>query len=125
MPRKRSGMCALPRCRRGCGSATLPPMPDPSSPPPSAPEPRIEWPTLAVAAAVYGACLLVTWFHADLPAWLLPAAGARLVDSPGSLPHDATQGHPHPRRALTTPHGSPPLRPCVPSTPYSATHPPP
>ena len=28
---------------------------------------QVEWPTLAVAAAIYGGFGLVTWFHAALP----------------------------------------------------------
>src|SRR3546814_16734338 len=99
-------------------------MPDPSSPPPSAPEPRIEWPTLAVAAGVYGAWLLVTWFHADLPAWLLPAAGAWLVAWHGSLQHETLHGHPPRRRALNTPIAWPPPGLWMPYRNYPPSPPP-
>lgn len=59
-------------------------------------EGRIEWPTLAVAAALYGAFGLVTWFHAALPWWLLLPLGAYLVAWHGSLQHEVAHGHPSP-----------------------------
>jgi len=40
---------------------------------------RIEWPTLAVAAAVYGGFGLATWHHESVPWWLLLPLGGFLV----------------------------------------------
>lgn len=66
--------------------------------PPRGPLPRgIEWPTLLVAAAIYGGFGLVTWFHASLPWWLLLPLGGYLVAWHGSLQHEVTHGHPTPR----------------------------
>ncbi len=62
---------------------------------PKRPE-RIEWPTLAVAAAVYGGFGLATWHHEALPWWLLLPLGGYLVAWHGSLQHEAVHGHPTP-----------------------------
>ncbi len=63
--------------------------------PPRLPE-RIEWPTLTVAAAVYGGFGLATWHHEALPWWLLLPLGGYLVAWHGSLQHEAVHGHPTP-----------------------------
>lgn len=55
---------------------------------------RLELPTWAVAAAVYGGFALLTWQHAALPWWLLALCGAPLVAWHGSLQHEAVHGHP-------------------------------
>jgi fatty acid desaturase len=52
---------------------------------------RVEWPTLAVAAAVYGGFGLATWFHEALPWWLLLPLGGFLVAWHGSLQHEAAR----------------------------------
>ena len=57
---------------------------------------RVEWPTLAVAAAVYGGFGLATWYHEALPWWLLLPLGGYLVAWHGSLQHEAVHGHPTP-----------------------------
>ncbi len=67
--------------------------------PPRLPE-RIEWPTLAVAAAVYGGFGLATWHHEALPWWLLLPLGGYLVAWHGSLQHEAVHGHPTPWKWL-------------------------
>src|ERR1700742_5062768 len=38
-----------------------------------------EWPTVALAAAIYGLWLLATFFHSDFPWWALAATGAWAV----------------------------------------------
>jgi fatty acid desaturase len=63
------------------------------------PEPaaaRIEWPTLAVALAIYGGLGMLTWYHALLPGWLLPLLGGYLICWHGSLQHEVVHGHPTP-----------------------------
>ncbi len=55
-----------------------------------------DWPTLAVAAAVYLGFGLLTWNYAALPWWLLLPLGAYLVCLQGSLQHEAVHGHPTP-----------------------------
>lgn len=57
---------------------------------------NVEWPTLAVAAVVYGGFGLATWHHEALPWWLLLPLGGFLVAWHGSLQHEAVHGHPTP-----------------------------
>ncbi len=57
---------------------------------------RVAWPTLLVAAAVYGGFGLATWYHQALPWWLLLPLGGYLVAWHGSLQHEAVHGHPTP-----------------------------
>jgi fatty acid desaturase len=65
--------------------------------PPRGPLPqRVEWPTLLVAAAIYGGFGLVTWYHVLLPWWVLLPLGAYLLAWHGSLQHEVTHGHPTP-----------------------------
>ena len=54
----------------------------------------IEWPTIAVAAAVYGGFGLVTWWYEALPWWLVLPLGAYLVAWHGALQHEVVHGHP-------------------------------
>lgn len=62
---------------------------------PRQPQP-LGWPTILVAFSIYGGFLLVTWFHEELPAWLLLPFGAYLVAWHGSLQHEVVHGHPTP-----------------------------
>jgi fatty acid desaturase len=55
---------------------------------------RVEWPTLAVAALVYGGFGLATWYYDALPWWLVLPLGGALVAWHGSLQHEAVHGHP-------------------------------
>lgn len=56
--------------------------------------PGIEWPTVAVAAAIYVTFGLLTWFHEALPAWLLLPLGGYVVAWHSSLQHEVVHGHP-------------------------------
>lgn len=56
----------------------------------------IEWPTLAVAAAIYVGFGLLTWSYQALPWWLAAPLGAYLVAWHGSLQHEVAHGHPTP-----------------------------
>jgi fatty acid desaturase len=56
--------------------------------------PAVEWPTLALAAVIYGGFLAVTWFHAALPWWLTIALGAWFGAWQASLQHEIVHGHP-------------------------------
>lgn len=56
--------------------------------------PNVEWPTLAVAAAIYGGFGLLTWFHAALPWWVELPMGAYLIAWHASLQHEVVHGHP-------------------------------
>ncbi|MDH3595249.1 MAG: hypothetical protein OEM93_10400 [Rhodospirillales bacterium] len=56
----------------------------------------IEWPTVLLTTATYGAFGLLTWNYDTLPWWLLLPLGGYLVALHGSLQHEATHGHPTP-----------------------------
>ncbi len=61
---------------------------------------RVEWPTLAVAAAVYAGFGLLTWWYQALPWWLVLPLGGYLVAWHGSLQHEVVHGHPTPWRRV-------------------------
>lgn len=54
----------------------------------------VEWPTVVLIAATYGALALLMWnFHA-LPWWLVAPLAGYLIALHGSLQHEALHGHP-------------------------------
>lgn len=55
---------------------------------------RIEWPTIALAGAIYGGFGTLTWLHGALPIWLIVALSAWLGAWHGSLQHEIVHGHP-------------------------------
>lgn len=61
---------------------------------------RIEWPTVAVAAAIYGSFGALTWWYEALPWWLALPLGGYVVAWHGSLQHEVVHGHPTPWPAL-------------------------
>ena len=61
---------------------------------------RWEWPTLVVAAVIYGLFAALTLYHAALPWWLLLLAGGYVTAWHGSLQHEVVHGHPTPHAAL-------------------------
>jgi len=60
----------------------------------------IEWPTLAVAGAIYAAFAALTWFHHQIPWWLLVPVAAYVVAWHGSLQHECIHQHPTRNRRL-------------------------
>lgn len=54
----------------------------------------LDWPTLALAAGIYGAFASLTWFYADLPWWVVLPLGAAIVCLQSSLQHEAVHGYP-------------------------------
>ena len=82
----------------------------------------VEWPTLALAAAIYGGWLLLTWFHARLPWPLLLAGGAWTVAWHASLQHELIHGHPTRLPWLNRMLGLPPLLLHLPFDRYRALH---
>lgn len=68
-----------------------------------------EWPTLALAALIYGGWLAVTAAWTLLPASLAAALLAWLVAWQSSLQHEIIHGHPTPSRRLNRALGWPPL----------------
>ncbi len=58
--------------------------------------PRIEFATLALAAAIYGGWIAATLLHRQLNPWGLAAIGGWFVAWHGSLQHETIHGHPTP-----------------------------
>lgn len=56
--------------------------------------PAVEWPTMAVAAAIYTGYALLTLNYHNLPWWLVLPAGGLLLAWHGSLQHEVVHGHP-------------------------------
>jgi fatty acid desaturase len=54
----------------------------------------IEWPTLVLAAVIYGGWAALTLFHDSVPVWFLVPAGAWLVAWHSSLQHEIIHFHP-------------------------------
>ena len=54
----------------------------------------IDWPTIGLAAGIYLAFLLLTYYYAAIPWWLLLPLGAIVVGLHGSLQHEAVHGYP-------------------------------
>jgi fatty acid desaturase len=84
--------------------------------------PDVEWPTLALAAGIYGAWLALTFWHAALPPWLVYPALAWLVAWHGSLQHEVIHGHPTRIRAVNDAIGFPPLALWLPYALYREGH---
>jgi fatty acid desaturase len=84
--------------------------------------PALEWPTLAVAAAIYAGYGLLTLYYHSLPWWLvLPAAGFLLAWH-GSLQHEVVHGHPTRWRWLNRALVFPSLWLWMPLEVYADTH---
>jgi fatty acid desaturase len=83
---------------------------------------RIEWPTLLLAATIYGGWMAVTWWHSALPLWLLVPAGGWLVAWHGSLQHETIHGHPTGYRFVDSLIGAVPLSLWLPYAQYRRTH---
>lgn len=83
---------------------------------------RIEWPTLALALGIYGSFLIVTWFQAGLPWWILLPLGTLIVGLNGSLQHEVIHGHPTRHRWLNDLLGKPALWLWMPYELYRALH---
>ncbi|MCP8937878.1 fatty acid desaturase [Alsobacter sp. SYSU M60028] len=84
--------------------------------------PAVEWPTLAVFAAIYAAFLTLTWFHAAFPLWLWMPLAAWTASWWGSAQHEALHGHPTRLRDLNTALATPPIWLWLPFERYRASH---
>ncbi len=82
----------------------------------------VEWPTLALAAGLYGAFGLLTWNYAALPWWVVLPVGAYLVCLHGSLQHEAVHGHPTPWRRVNAAIVFPSLWLWLPHSVYRESH---
>jgi fatty acid desaturase len=82
----------------------------------------VDIPTLAVALAVYGGYVVLTWFFRDLPIWIAAPLGAVWLTWHGSLQHETIHDHPTSSRRLNSRLASPPLSLWIPYRIYRATH---
>ncbi|MBM3571987.1 MAG: fatty acid desaturase [Alphaproteobacteria bacterium] len=84
--------------------------------------PAVELPTLAVAAAVYGGWLLLTWHYHAMPTALFVALAAVLGCWQGSLQHEVLHGHPTRSRWVNETIGYPPIALWLPYPIYRDSH---
>ena len=84
--------------------------------------PSWEWPTLALAAGIYGVWFAVTWFWRALPPAALVALGAVCVAWQMSLQHEIIHNHPTRWRRLNRALGTWPLALWLPFEVYRITH---
>jgi fatty acid desaturase len=82
----------------------------------------IEWPTLALAAFIYTAWFLLTYFWASIPYVLLFIAGGWLLAWHGSLQHEVLHGHPTRFRRINDAIGWPPVALWLPYQLYKRAH---
>jgi fatty acid desaturase len=82
----------------------------------------IEWPTVLLAALIYGGWGALTLFHARVPVWLLVPAGAGLVVWHSSLQHEVIHGHPTRWAALNRLLAALPLALWLPFARYQQCH---
>lgn len=82
----------------------------------------VEWPTCFVAAVIYGLWLCLTWFHAQLPIYILLPAGAIVTAWHGSLQHEIVHGHPTPWPRVNWLMGVLPLNLWLPLVSYRLGH---
>lgn len=83
---------------------------------------RLEWPTLGLAALIYGGWIGATLWHDKLDPLVLAILGGWLIAWHGSLQHEAIHGHPTPWRAMNTLIAAPPLSLWLPYEIYRRTH---
>jgi fatty acid desaturase len=89
---------------------------------PDVSRPAVEWPTLLVAAAIYGGYGLLTFYYHSLPWWLLLPVGGFLLAWHGSLQHEVVHGHPTRWRWLNRALVFPSLWLWMPFEVYADTH---
>ena len=82
----------------------------------------VEWPSIALCAAVYGGFLVLTLFHARLPVVLFMAVGASLLTLQTSMQHEFIHGHPTPWRRLNRALAAVPLTLWLPFESYRMSH---
>jgi fatty acid desaturase len=82
----------------------------------------LEWPTVALAAAIYAGWLTLTFWHRSLPIWLWLPALVWLVAWHSSLQHEVIHGHPTRWRRVNDAIGYPPLSLWVPYAAYRSSH---
>lgn len=83
---------------------------------------RIEWPTIALAALIYGGWAVLTLFSAQMPAVLSAMLGAWLIAWHSSLQHELLHGHPTSCSRFNHAIGFMPLSLWLPYNLYHALH---
>ena len=89
---------------------------------PTAPVPPVEWPTLALAAAIHGGWIALCVLHESLPWWGFVAAAAWVSAWFGSLQHEIIHGHPTRSRMVNAALAMPPLWLWLPWGRYRDSH---
>jgi fatty acid desaturase len=84
--------------------------------------PRIEWPTIVLAAIIYGMWFVITLFWTHLPLWALMLAGAWTTAWHMSLQHEIIHGHPTRKRWINNLIGQWPLALWLPFENYRHSH---
>lgn len=97
-------------------------MPDGAHLPVAARNAAVEWPTVALAAVIYGSWMALTYWHAALPLWLLVPLAAWLIAWHGSLQHECIHGHPTRSRVINTAIAGVPLALWLPFERYRHSH---
>lgn len=82
----------------------------------------VEWPTLALIAAVYLGWAAITYLHAALPLYIVSPVGALLIALHSSLQHEMLHGHPTRWRSVNRALASPPLSLWLPYESYRISH---
>jgi len=82
----------------------------------------VEWPTLALFAAIYASWLGLVVFHDAIPLWLWLPLAAWTSAWWGSAQHEALHGHPTRSRFVNTALASPPIWLWIPFERYQQTH---
>lgn len=77
---------------------------------------------MALALAIYGLWLALTWWHAALPWWALLVGGAWVCAWHSSFQHELVHGHPTGWRAFNRVLAMPPLSLWLPFDRYRALH---
>ena len=83
---------------------------------------RIDFVTLGVAFAVYGAFVTLTFLFNSLPLWLAAPLGSLLLAWHGSFQHETIHGHPTSSRRINRLLGGVPLALWIPYSIYRETH---
>ncbi len=82
----------------------------------------MEWPTIGLAALIYGGWFAATLFWRAIPIWLLLPIGGWLVSWHGSLQHEVMHGHPTRNRRVNDAIGWLPLALWLPYGVYKLSH---
>jgi fatty acid desaturase len=85
-------------------------------------EPKVEWPTVGLAAAIYGGWICMTLLQGRLPTPVLVVLGGWLIAWQGSLQHEIIHGHPTPSRRLNHVLAAAPLSLWLPFAVYRRSH---